>query len=103
MKLGQKVKFKKYLRKNNHCNWYDRSLMEDVDYQKYATIKLDEAEEGIICGKRVISYRGYTDHDEYGSYHVSLEKKVVILVANQMMGFYRVPAEWLEEVEDEEN
>src|SRR5690554_4068083 len=99
MELGQKVRFKKYLRKNNYCNWYSGSLDKNVDYLKYATIKLDKEEEGIICGKRVISYRGYTDQDEYGWHHTSLEKKTVILVANQMMGFYRVPEERLEKLE----
>ena len=103
MKLGQKVKFKKYLRKNNYCNWYDYGKDLSSDYQKWSEIKLDEEKEGIVCGKRIISYRGYTESDEYGLYHISLEKKVVILVAAQMMGFYRVPAEWLEVVEDEEN
>lgn len=98
MKLGQKVRFKKYLRKNNYCNWCSENLDKDFDYQKYDTIKLGKEKEGIVCGKRVISYRGYTYQDEYGWHHVSLEKKVIVLVANNMMGFYRVPEEWLEEV-----
>ena len=100
MKLGQKVRFRKYLRKNNYCNWYSGSLDEDKDYQKYSTIELNEDIEGIICGKRVIGFRGYTYIDyEYGTEYTSLEKKTVILVANQMMGFYRVPEEWLEEMD----
>ena len=102
MELGQKVKFKRYLRKNNYTN-YCKGKQEKDEYLKYSIIELDGEKEGIICGKRVIGYRGYTNFEEYQTDYTSLETKTVILVANHMMGFYRIPAEWLEVIEDEEN
>lgn len=94
MKLGQKVKFNKHLKK---IDSYD----EKMDNLKYKTIEFDNQKEGFIAGKRTIPYKGYTDR-EFSNYFVPKEYKEVFLVACRWDMLYRVPAEWLEEVEDNE-
>lgn len=104
MKLGQKVKFEKYLKKKPYCNWYKGKPKEiGESYLKYDTIELDDEKQGVFCGTRTISYRGYTDN-EYGNLtHTSLEKKNICLIACNTRGFYRVPEKWLQEVENDKS
>ena len=97
MELGQKVKFKKYLKKNKYKNWYGKEISKKRNYRKYSTKELDENKEGIICGKRTIHYRGYNQHafmDEPPEYR-PLEYKEVYLIAVDMTRFYKVPKNWL--------
>ncbi|TDO77703.1 hypothetical protein DFR79_13235 [Halanaerobium saccharolyticum] len=93
MKLGQKVKFNSHLKKRDR---YD----ERMDNVKYKTLELDEPLEGYISGKRTIPYKGYSDQELGYHYFVPEEYKEVILVACNWSGFYRVPEEWLQEVEE---
>ncbi len=98
MELGQKVKFNKYLNKRNCVNTKYDDWDKRRNYKKWDTESLDEEKEGIICGKRTINYRGYTEigHYECPSEFKPLETKQVYLVACDMRRLYRVPKEWLE-------
>lgn len=77
MGLGQKVEFKKYLKK---CPLR-------VDNTFYKEITLEHPKVGIIAGKRVLPTRVTRDYDG-----PEFDKKVtVFLIACDLKGFYRVP------------
>lgn len=113
MKLGQKVRFQKSL-----VDVYNRQ--QDID--KHETLKFakengmiiiqvdngpyvdskwevkkhDTIQEGIICGVRTVDITGYLD-SEWGGW-IPGKRKKVYLVARNMVGFDRVPEEFIEEV-----
>ena len=113
MKLGQKVKFKKYLRKK--AGTYNLEQELGNEDEKMITVKetveLKKELQGMVCGVRVITYKRLIEyivepHGEWVSFSGDLttsEYKQVFLIACDMRGFYRVPAEWLEVIEDEED
>jgi hypothetical protein len=89
MRLGQKVKFCKYLTK--------LSSQEQTHILKYRTVETEPLE-GYISGKRTIPFTGYTESDdERYRYFVPGHYKEVYLIACKWNGFYRVPEEWIEE------
>lgn len=104
MKLGQKVRFQKELKKNEYWN-VDKEETEKFRESKgigpdgllhWQVRKHETVLEGIVCGKRVISLNGYYDGEGYYDFRKRLN---IYLVATNMSGFHRVPEEWLEVVE----
>ena len=94
VELGQKVKFKKELKKGENLERDDSfSYYKYKNGIKWGTIEHEE-KEGIICGKRTISYKG---HVSDGLGFVTEEYKQVYLVVTNMRGFHRVPEEWIKE------
>ena len=76
MNLGDKVRFKRELKKDRHGG---NGWLEE-EYETHLT--------GIVCGERTIGSRDYDCKMSY--------KKKVCLVATDLRGFHRVPEEWLE-------
>jgi len=93
MELGEKIKFKEYLKKKPYVNSYYSKIDKDTGYLKYDTIELEEFKEGIFCGYRTIGYRGYTTQNDYGMDYNPLENKKIALIACDTRGFYRVDTE----------
>ncbi|MFW6016643.1 MAG: hypothetical protein ACOCRK_09405 [bacterium] len=101
MKLGQKVKFSKELKKGENLPYSDKLYYEYKDGLRWGTVEHEEEIEGIICGKRTIAYRGSYDPD-YFEFNTKAYKQVY-LIATDMRGFHRVPEEWLTKEEVSED
>lgn len=110
MKLGNKVKFKKYLKKSRENiileDWTEEEIYEKqgevITLEKFKTVELERELTGIIAGKRHMTEMCYmeirhndcTDED----YLHTFDRKDIdlYLVAINLRGFHRVPIEWLE-------
>ena len=99
IELGQEVNFDKYLEKQSEFDRNDR---------KWEERKLEETKTGIIAGKRTVQ-EGHMEEEcgamgrTRGVYWVADEYITVYLVACDMRGFYRVPAEFIEQKGDDES
>lgn len=95
-KLGKKVKFKRHLIKIGGSNIWGNAYDMEREYRMWEENELKEYAEGFIAGKRTINYKGYVDlgfDNTDPNIFKSLETKEVYLIACDMRGFYRVPAQ----------
>jgi len=111
MKLGDKVKFQKYIAKTSYqpdketteqfANDFGLELKEYPEYSNGFKIvrcpwygfKLENQREGIICGLRTIN--GYVNYN----WDDGVDKGIpiqVYLIADKLNGFYRVPKQWID-------
>ena len=109
MELGQKVKFKKYLRKQEGTYNLEEELGNEDEKMIMVKeiIELKKSIQGMICGVRTITYKRLVEYitEQHGEWvdfsqdFTTSEYKQVYLIACDMRGFYRVLKEWLEVVE----
>ena len=112
MKLGDKVTFSRYYVRSGEYIDHDRMTPEQdaeleendqIVVNRLTPVDLDRPRTGIVVGKRNMVLRNILG---YGEYRFNPESTVfglldseyvdVYLVAVNMGGFYRVPAEWIE-------
>ena len=109
IKLGQKVKFKKYLRKREGTYNLEKQLGDEDEKMIMVkeVIELEKSLQGMICGVRTITYKRLIEYieEQHGEWvdfsqdFTTSEYKQVYLIACDMRGFYRVSEEWLEYLE----
>lgn len=99
MKLGDKITFNRYVKRNNASV----DLHDDDIELPYELVRIDEITlpgplTGIICGKRKIVKSTQFDFGDFYSdgYKQHNTEIQVYLVATRMDGFYRVPIEWVD-------
>jgi hypothetical protein len=114
LKLGDRVKFSKYLSKQTwyadketskeFCDIAGIKFVESNLYKVGGHIpmcswfghKLENKLEGIICGCRNIGVKVHTDEFQCDGIEKTFK---VYLIATNMRGFHRVPLEWIELVD----
>lgn len=111
MNLGDKVKFQKELKKGINLNTEDtlefvknaniRSEKElerrisrhpFCSYANWGVWDNEKVIEGIYCGKRMIDMTGKADYEGFYEFGTKI---VVYLIATNVMGFHRVPKEFI--------
>ena len=111
MNLGDKVKFRKELRKGINLKTDETlefvkvtKIRNEIDLQKrinnpvyysYANWGVWDNEkviEGVYCGKRMIDMTGKADYEGFYEFGTKI---VVYLIATNVMGFHRVPKEFI--------
>lgn len=111
MNLGDKVKFRKELRKGINLKTDETlefvkltKVRNEIDLQKrinnpacysYANWGVwdnGKVIEGVYCGKRMIDMTGRADYEGYYEFGTRL---TVHLIATNVMGFHRVPEEFI--------
>jgi hypothetical protein len=108
MKLGDKVKFQKELVRKNYSYTGGLLSMREVknlsetgnlssDFNRYYERNNKKILEGIVCGKRTIKYKGYSNYIGYeeGYGFETIECKSVYLIACNLKEFHKVPEEFL--------
>jgi len=92
MKLGDKVKFQKVLKKgSNRKTEETKQFMKDnkiEGYPNWGVVDIETLLEGVICGKRNIDMNGGANG--YEGYYEFGQTLSVYLVATKMSGFHRV-------------